>query len=203
MDLTDKIGEHLADPSKYPDDAARVNTLINIPLKGVGLDIGCSDGAVITRWVAKHIKDIPRAYAIDTRDVSWQVMKAAQTQGLTYNELVFVRVTHDDLLPIPPTISQKSFDWVTMTEVLEHMTVIDSEYLLDEVQKRTHVDSQVIITVPNRDYVKDLQRERWSWPDHQQFFDGESLHRMLRRRFRYVNVMEIVEGIWLLAQCRV
>ena len=198
-DLVDRIGARLDAtdaPIRWPDDYGRMLMLVGILLEGHGWDIGCSDGGLICRWLANN----HRATALlrDVRDTEEVVLRTATRFGVR-DRVTFLCSQMPTKHPPP---DMKKLDWVTMCEVLEHLTPRKADAMLDSVLERCRRDAHVIITVPNRFPLAGIVRERWSFEDHRQFFTHESLELWLQRRFRTVRVTDIVDGIWLLAQCR-
>lgn len=180
----DQIGARLREPEKWPDDVARVEALVKIPLVGRGLDIGCSDGAVIARWLAASPNATCQALDIEERP-EWE----------HYRDDVRLSFRASYCFPRNP------FDWITATEVLEHQYPPRARALLENIARHLVPRGHVILTVPNR-LCADPARERWSWPDHKSFYFQPIFQRLLQQYFREVRVQPIVDGIWLLAECR-
>ena len=186
-DFTDRIGERLAEPEKWPDDVARVERLCTHRVKGPGLDIGSSDGSVICRFLQAN----PEATvtAVEPRYACYsKIMEAALKAGVL------------DRLKWVPERYGGEFSWVTATEVLEHLPALKAEQMLDDIARILPLGGKAIITIPNRNLL-DPVRERWSWGDHKSFYTEQSFTSLLTCRFRGVTVGPIVKGIWLEAVC--
>lgn len=193
-DLIDRIGARLASPDLWPDDHARLRAMLTIPLIGRGVDVGCSDGGLLCRWLAAWPD--ATASALDVRDTQENVRLAADRCGVSAR----VRFTRGSVWDLPST--EAPYDWMTLCEIIEHLPPFEADHLLNAAISVCRLDAKVIITVPSRECVL-ADRERWSFADHKQFFTADSLYAWLYRSFRYVSVERIVDGIWLLAECRV
>ncbi len=195
--FADHIGDRLDHPERVPaefqhliaDDQQRVMRILEFPVTGYVLDVGCSDGAILKRierrWGPRGAKVLGADLAVHPHLPN--------------------RLAWDIRTPFPATMN---FAAIFACEVLEHLTPADVEIAMGHLCEILTPAGQLLVTVPNR-HPADLYevgcRSRWAWPDHRSAWTTGSLRRMLRRRFRRVTLVPLYDherpedSIWLIA----
>ena len=187
----DAIGDRLDHPERVPpayqhliaDDQQRVKRLLEIPVSGNVLDVGCSDGAITRRlaerWATAAVTgcDLVPAYrwyeqvptpAIGFTYASWDIRHAA----VAWNWPARMHHPH-----------QGDFDAVFCCEVLEHLTRAESETALTNIAAVLAPGGTLVVTVPNINVACDYEagcRDRWRWPDHKRTYTALELLMALR-----------------------
>ena len=179
----DHIGDRLDHPERVPadqqhliaDDQQRVKRILEWPVAGPVLDVGCSDGAITRRIAARYPAatvwgtdlDIPTDRAPDPsldRVAGWLQWDVRQ------------------LL----VVSGDFVDAVYCCEVFEHLTLHEATLALRNICAVLKPGGDLLVTVPNRypamRYIYGA-RDRWKWPDHWQTFTAESLSDWLSPHF--------------------
>src|SRR5262245_11065290 len=232
---TDRIGDRLDRPENVPpelahlipDDIQRVKRILEFPVSGRVLDVGCSDGA-ITRRIAE-MWGVPVVGA----DVgnAWNEPDpfSSESEIIDRDERgVFTGwMRWDARQPYPDAMFnalQPPYDLVYACEIFEHLTDADAGKALQNILDVLKPGGDLIVTVPNRyphdNYVVQC-RDRWRWPDHRQSFTVDKLIEFLRpangsewrlvceQKPQYFGSVEMVplydgeryaESIWLIAR---
>lgn len=193
----DAIGDRLDHPENVPaelahlipDDMQRVKRILEFPVSGRVLDVGCSDGA-ITRRIAEKWGVV--AWAADIRAADCDC-------GLTW-----------DVREPWPHITTKLFDAVYACEVFEHLTDADADKALQNILAVLKPVGDLIVTVPNRhpdDIYEVGCRSRWAWPDHRSSYTLEKLGDWLAPHFAVLDFVplyneRIADSIWLIVRAK-
>ena len=141
------------------------------------LDIGCSDGTM-GYFVKETTK--ARVYGLD-------ISKDAIEQAKQRLDGAFVFDIEDKVVDFPDVITDKKFDYIIISEVLEHL--LHPEQVLEKIKGLMHKDAEVIITVPNVLFWKnrfkiffgkfDYQTEGLMDRGHIHFFTLKSLYKTI------------------------
>lgn len=179
----DHIGDRLDHPERVPealrhlipDDQARAKWILSQPVQGHVLDIGCSDHAI-----SRRIQQ------------TWNV------------QLLALDIEQWDIrTPYSWGCDRNPFDTIVCTEVLEHLFPYESVAALAHLWDILKPGGTMILTVPNRaPRGLALNRQRWAWSDHRQYFTWARFDELLKAQFAYVETRVIVDQIWLGAVCQ-
>ena len=141
------------------------------------LDIGCSDGDM-----GFFIKQSKQA-SVFGLDISEKAIMEAQKKL----DGAFVFDISNKLLNFPNGLSNKKFDYIIISEVLEHL--LYPENILENIKILMHENSKVIVTVPNVLFWKnrlkiffgkfDYQDEGLMDRGHIHFFTWDSLNKII------------------------
>ena len=196
----DTIGLRLDHPELVPleqqhliaDDLQRVKRILEWPVSGKVLDVGCSDGAVTNR--IRHAWPQAEVYGCDIREdaaLQWDVR-------LPY--------PYKNICAPPPF-----FDVAYCCEVFEHMSLHEATLALRNICAVLKPGGDLIVTVPNRDCLslyEETNRARWRFPDHWSIWDYDSLSDFLLPHFDHVEFKSLYDderddqSIWLMVRAR-
>ncbi len=204
--MIDQIGQRLDHPDRVPrefqhliaDDRQRVKRILEFPVSGRVLDVGCSDGSITRR-----IKDAwgVRVLGIDRYPA----------HGWEDRRDVFLYQRFDIRLPLDMSAQWVPFDVVYACEVFEHLTDADAQLALTNILTVLKPGGDLIVTVPNRDCAEEYVagcRDRWKWPDHRSVWTFEKLRACLARAFpvhQFVPLYPedaIADSIWLIVRAK-
>ena len=123
--------------------------LINFGLKEDSnvLELGCGIG-VITSMIGTYAHN---GMTIGV-DISPKSIKAAQKK-VTLKNITFFAA---DILEIDHT--SKSFDFITLFDVMEHIPIDKHTNLFEQLAKHVSDDTKVIINIPNPSFIEYLHR---------------------------------------------
>jgi cyclopropane fatty-acyl-phospholipid synthase-like methyltransferase len=198
--FTDRIGQRLNDPKSVPaefhhligDDHQRVTRLLQFPLAGRVLDVGCSDGAI-----TQKLADAWPGVQVTGCDV----------RASDYRPSFLWDIRH-------PTLPTLPYHAIVACEVFEHLTDADAESALANLMDHLDTGGQLIVTVPNRhphDLYEVSCRSRWAWPDHRSAWTWDKLRNFLQPYFGRDGWLEKVplypgeqerDSIWLIARAK-
>jgi SAM-dependent methyltransferase len=184
--FTDHIGARLDDPDAVDpqyrhlihDDQQRVRRILDFPVSGHVLDVGCSDGAV-TRRIAKRWN--VQTFGCDVRVV-------AEPRDFTFIQW--------DIREPYPMLAQ-AFDVAFACEVFEHLTADEAAEALRNLCTWLKPGGDLIVTVPNRDCADHYTagcRDRWRWPDHRQAYTPHRLRALLQPWFQHLQEIPLYDG---------
>lgn len=195
-DFTDKIGDRLDHPERVPqeyqhliaDDQQRVKRILEFPVSGTVLDVGCSDGAITRRigqvWnVNAHGADI---LPIEQWRFQWDIREPYWLRAVPY-------------------------DAVYVCEVFEHFIDAEANVALINILAMLKPGGDLIVSVPNRHPHDDYEigcRSRWQWPDHRSGWTPEKLSRFLGPHFVTIQPVPLYPGeryrdsIWLIVRAK-
>ena len=181
-ELVDPAYRHL-----IPDDRARVEAIVSIPVSGVVLDVGSADGVIADlieqRWGVSTYRTDKHPNSL--RALSWDVTE-----------------------PFPWLDIVDQVDAVYVCEVLEHLTQKDGEKARQNILEVLKPGGLLVASVPNRfpheRYLVSC-RDRWRWPDHRNSWDKHGFHFFWHPQVTNLNYVDIYpedskehNGIWLI-----
>lgn len=181
----DHLGDRLYRPEQVPknqrhlipDDLQRVKRLLEFPVQGRVLEVGCSDGTLLRevyrRWPVKKATGV---------DVAASAIAEAQQGQETPDTFQWI---HADFLDWGGTIDDR-FEAIYACEFLEHLWDWQLDRALGHLARLLTPGGVLIVSVPNAcpdaRYVKE-GRARWNWPSHHLLFDRFLLNARLKPFF--------------------
>ena len=210
-DYTDRIGDRLDHPELVPesqrhliaDDVQRVRRILEWPVSGRVIDIGCSDGAITRRIAA--LPGVKEVIGIDKANLDHPFDDGPNYAWCPWD------VVHEPY----PYIQQSRAPWrngfnvVYCCEVFEHLSLHEATLALRNICAVLKQGGDLIVTVPNRDCLslyEETNRARWRFPDHWSIWDYDSLSDFLLPHFDHVEFKSLYDherddqSIWLLVR---
>lgn len=133
--IADKFNE-IGLPSKFYDDCLKIHK----DYSGRILDIGCGSGTLLKK-LSKIVKPGVELFGLDISERLCEITRKNNPQA---------KIICGDAEALPFNDSQ--FDFVFMTEALEHM--LNYNQALSEVRRVLRQGGIFIVTVPNRDWFR-------------------------------------------------
>ncbi len=180
------------------DDKARVDLITSFDYGENVLEFGCSDGTV-SLFISRNenVKtvtgiDVRKSAIKDANDLKVRVVEEGIASSHEVEKVTFMRA---DITQVE--FSLKQFDTVCAFEVLEHIHPSQFHDIFMSLYSFVKLGGNMLITLPNRypnsKYEK-MERHRWPWPDHKNFFTELSLRVLLEPYFKSIKFYPLYPG---------